>query len=374
MILAQRRAGVVGATLRAAAAFVVLGIVWHGSAVAVERPSRKTTPQRTLRSTTNPPPLPVDASPLRMRVETSEGVLVVFDAATMADDPPTCSGYLAYWQPVGLEGVYVYGQVLEHPGDVAAALRALEYALDVDLELLADSDDRVSAALAREPEVDEPTSSWGPVTTLGALEIMGFDAEDEFTRVDEPYDGGVAALCQPCFMAAGLGPPGDCGSPDGLAREALNVAAGCCGRGVRAGVGRPRLRLPVVAFGRRATRRDGAEGLHRGEAIGVRGTSGSGRARRFGGGRASRDRRSRRGRAHRGHPPPRRHRAKRPRARATSRPLGGRVVPAPGFGRVARVALNGSPDHFDQGYLAPHHVERHGPHGTVQTWVVQGYS
>ena len=231
MILAQRRAGVVGATLRAAAAFVVLGIVWHGSAVAVERPSRKTTPQRTLRSTTNPPPLPVDASPLRMRVETSEGVLVVFDAATMADDPPTCSGYLAYWQPVGLEGVYVYGQVLEHPGDVAAALRALEYALDVDLELLADSDDRVAAALAREPEDDEAISSWGPVTTLGVVEIMGFDAEDEFTRVDEPYDGGVAIYlpCEAC--AAGIGPPRRCDSPRALAEEALSVVAGCCGDG-----------------------------------------------------------------------------------------------------------------------------------------------
>jgi len=170
-----------------------------------------------------------------MRVETSEGVLVVFDAATTADDRPTCSGYLAYWQPVGVEAVYVYGQVLKHPGDVAAALRALEYGLDVHLDLLADADDRVSAALARGPEVDEPTSSWGPVTTIGVVEIMGFDAEDELTRVDEPYDGGVAAVCQPC--AAGIGPPRRCDSPRALAEEALSVVAGCCGDGGGGGGG-----------------------------------------------------------------------------------------------------------------------------------------
>ncbi len=118
MIRSQRRGGVVvGATLRAAAAFVVLGIVCPGSAVVAERPSRKTTPQRSLRSTTNPPPLPIDASPLRMRVETPEGVLVVYDAASPPGVGEGCSGYLAYWLSTPDITPYLFPAVLHQDGN-----------------------------------------------------------------------------------------------------------------------------------------------------------------------------------------------------------------------------------------------------------------
>lgn len=50
MIYGQRRFGAVGATLF----LVVLGISCSGSAVAAERPTGKATPDRSLRSTTDP--------------------------------------------------------------------------------------------------------------------------------------------------------------------------------------------------------------------------------------------------------------------------------------------------------------------------------
>ncbi len=64
-------------------ALVGFGILFCIQFVDAERPGRsKTTPDRSLRSAndTQPEPVPVDASPVRMRVETREGVLVVFDA------------------------------------------------------------------------------------------------------------------------------------------------------------------------------------------------------------------------------------------------------------------------------------------------------
>ena len=80
----------------AIAVFVMLCIVCPGSAVAGERPTRKTKLDRNLHSTTNTRTLPIDASPMRMRVETREGVLVVYDAAAPPEADEGCSGYIGY--------------------------------------------------------------------------------------------------------------------------------------------------------------------------------------------------------------------------------------------------------------------------------------
>ncbi len=96
MIRSQRRAGVAGAILRAATVFGVLALVCPDSTVAAERPSGKATPQRSLRSTTDTRSVPIDVPAMRMRVETPEGVLVVYDAASPPGVGEGCSGYLAY--------------------------------------------------------------------------------------------------------------------------------------------------------------------------------------------------------------------------------------------------------------------------------------
>ena len=68
MIHGQRGVGAGRAVLRAATAFVVVGIIHAGLAVAAERPARKRTPDRSLRSPTNIQAAPIDGSAMRMRV------------------------------------------------------------------------------------------------------------------------------------------------------------------------------------------------------------------------------------------------------------------------------------------------------------------
>ena len=106
MIRGQRRFGVLGAILRVATALVVLGIVCPGPAVVGEGPSGKntrkrhpgkTTRERSLRSTTGPQPVPIDVPPMRMRVGTREGILVIYDAAAPPEADEGCSGYIGYW-------------------------------------------------------------------------------------------------------------------------------------------------------------------------------------------------------------------------------------------------------------------------------------
>ncbi len=111
---------------------------------------------------------------------------------------------------------------------MATPLLALQRDLGVDLEALADSDDRVAGAWSASAEAPNGEIVWEPATLRRAVEIMGFDPGDD-SNLPEPGDGRTAAPCGPC--SASPAPPSNCGSPESLAREALNVAAGCCGGG-----------------------------------------------------------------------------------------------------------------------------------------------
>jgi len=201
----------------------VLGVHCFGSALAAQRPSGKSAPHRSLRSTTTGGlPAPNDISPLRMRVELPDGVLVVFDAAAPPEVDEGCLGYMGYWLSLPDKSQYVFGTTLYDEGDLTALLLALERDLGVDLEALADTDDRLDQALNAITEVPTDEIVWEPATVLRAVEIMGFDAKKELTRLDGPSDGGIAYLnpCGPDSCTAGVGPPRNCGSPEGLAREA----------------------------------------------------------------------------------------------------------------------------------------------------------
>jgi hypothetical protein len=173
-------------------------------------------------------PIPSDAPrTLRMRVETPEGVLVVYDAPSPPGVGEGCSGYLAYWLSTADTTPYVFPAVLEKKGDLATALLALERDLGVGVEALADSDDRVDGALRSSSKVPNEEIVWEPATLRRAVEIMGFDAGDD-SNLPEPGDGQTAGPCDPSQCPESPSPPSDCGSPGGLAREALSVVAGCC--------------------------------------------------------------------------------------------------------------------------------------------------
>jgi hypothetical protein len=165
---------------------------------------------------------------LRMRVETPEGVLVVFDATSPPQVGEGCSGYLAYWLPTPDLTPYVFPAVLDQKDDLGRALLALERDLGVDLEALAEMDDRVDSARNASAQAPNEEILWEPATLRRAVELMGFDPGDD-SDLPDPGDAQTAAPCQPCSEI--LEPPSNCGSPGGLAQEALNVASGCCGGG-----------------------------------------------------------------------------------------------------------------------------------------------
>ena len=169
---------------------------------------------------------------MRMRVETPEGVLVIYDATSPPQVGEGCSGYLAYWLSTPDMTPYVFPAVLHEQGDLVTPLLALERDLGVDIEAFADTDDRVDGALRASAEAPNGEIVWEPATLRRAVEIMGFDPGDD-PDLKEPGDDQTASgsppmmACQPCPMAS-LGPPGDCGSPVGLARGGLAVAIVCC--------------------------------------------------------------------------------------------------------------------------------------------------
>jgi len=129
-------------TLFAAAAFLLSG----PTVLAQDRPSSKRVGMRGPRASTRATPLDVDVDSLRLRAETADGVLVVYDAAVHDGETTECSGYLVYWQPLDSEDVQVYGSVVENQGDLAVALLSLERDLGVDIEALEEYDERLTKA------------------------------------------------------------------------------------------------------------------------------------------------------------------------------------------------------------------------------------
>ena len=165
-----------------------------------------------------------------MRVQTRQGVLVVYDAAAPTVGDPGCSGYIGYWWSARDKKEYVFPEIIQDEGDLGTMLLALERDLGVDLEALAERDDRIAEALMSAVDTPIEPIVWEPATLHRAVEIMGFDPEI-VTELNEAGDDQTAALCDPGGCPASLGPPRNCGSPTRLAQEAWAVAVDCCGGG-----------------------------------------------------------------------------------------------------------------------------------------------
>ncbi|MFH1111082.1 MAG: hypothetical protein V1790_18085 [Planctomycetota bacterium] len=162
-----------------------------------------------------------------MRVETREGVLVVFDAAIQDNDEIGCSGFSAYWTPEAEPVTHVFGRVLYDETDLEIVLQSLHRDFGVDVEELGSRHVRLTKAMKVRTAHAERHSAWEPLTLDRAVEIMGFDP----SATDDSQDGRaqVTCACQPC--AAGVPPPSRCDSPYALVREGLAVTADCCGCG-----------------------------------------------------------------------------------------------------------------------------------------------
>ena len=164
---------------------------------------------------------------MRMRVETPEGVLVVFDAARPTEDGSGCSGYSAYWTPEAEPVTHVFGRVLNDESDLEIVLQSLHRDFGVDVEELGSRHARLTQAMKVRTADAERDSGWEPLTLDRAVEIMGFDP----STMDDSQDGGARVACACTACAAGVPPPSRCDSPYALVREALGVVADCCGCG-----------------------------------------------------------------------------------------------------------------------------------------------
>jgi len=202
---------------------------------------------------------PFDNS-LRLRVQTVDGVLVVYDsaAAPLADGP----GYVAYWFDAAGHRVVVHSRIIYNPLGLGQAMVALQRDLHVDLGLMMSKSDVIVMALveawsgngekpdqyreshgagrgAKQKSAHKPHESrdndgaksedatWVVASREAVWRVMGFD---------EPLPGAVALSAptpdhpEECPESAGtdLGPPPD---PDASPDELFDLAvasAGCC--------------------------------------------------------------------------------------------------------------------------------------------------
>ena len=106
------------------------------------------------------PDVPIGNEPIRIRVETSQGIFLVFDAANSPFEPRRYAGFAAYWQDKTEEELYLYDRLLFDFVDVGHALANLERDLGVDIEIIHTSDDWLADAFQVAWDQREDTADW----------------------------------------------------------------------------------------------------------------------------------------------------------------------------------------------------------------------
>ena len=177
----------------------------------------------------------------RFRIVTSDGVLVIYDAAIPPDsDPnrdrerpavPDNPGFVAYWNDFETESLYVFDRLLFAPDDVAVAMGILQRDFVLD-PVLFTSDDLSVSRISSIPPVtilvlersEGDDGSWQPASRELVLSIMGFEAEEDGS-------GGVAGTCWPIpgpesLQIGPISAPPRGASPDVMLMLAV-AAAGC---------------------------------------------------------------------------------------------------------------------------------------------------
>ncbi len=209
--------------------------IWGQVALGDDDRTDKRVPPRNLRGPAEPPPPDLPTPSLRLRAESAHGVLVIYDAAAPDGDTDThdCSGYLAYWQPSGVERVEVFSELLEDEHDLTGVVLSLGRDFGVDVDELGAGHQRLTKAMKARAARDPVESAWAPAMLERAVEIMGFDPL-ELRNDDETIDGGVAT--PPPFCDAAVRPPENC-SPQVLFENAMYLITSCGGGGPGPGPG-----------------------------------------------------------------------------------------------------------------------------------------
>jgi len=128
------------------------------------------------------------AAGLRRRIETPEGVLIVYDAAMPPDAPRASAGYLAWWRPLGERYIYVYDRLLFTAADLHFALADLTADFEVDDHPVLTGGPFDNEDVAGPDDVGR---NWPAANRRLVLRIMGFD---DLPAADDDSDDDRAPL------------------------------------------------------------------------------------------------------------------------------------------------------------------------------------
>ncbi|MCH7885659.1 MAG: hypothetical protein IIC01_10465, partial [Planctomycetes bacterium] len=182
---------------------------------------------------------------MRLRVISTQGVFLVYDAARPAGEARSAPGFVAYWNDFATETLYVYDRLLLTQVDAAQALLNLERDLDIDAGLLGVQSRILEDGMSEARSQAEDPVEWTPATEAGILAIMGFGPSvppGSGQRPDDP-DSVETIWCPPGNAAslASLSPPppprGPHAGESPAVVIALAVEAAGCGAVRRGGGG-----------------------------------------------------------------------------------------------------------------------------------------
>ena len=173
------------------------------------------------------PPVPA----MRLRVISTQGVFLVYDAARPAGKPRGTLGFVAYWNDFATETLYVYDRLLLTRVDAAQALVNLERDLDIDARVLIERQPTLQRTLPDADSEPEDPTAWFMASYETILQVMGLQdgnsGDGPWTNLEAT--AGVV-ICPPSpgdtSSLSPLKPPGDNGSPEWIITAALQ-GAGC---------------------------------------------------------------------------------------------------------------------------------------------------
>jgi len=129
--------------------------------------------------------VPLGSEPIRIRVETSQGVFLVFDAANSPYEPRRLPGFAAYWSDKREEELYLYDRLLYDFVDVGHALANLERDLGVDIEIIYASDEWLAEAFRVAWDQREDSTGWFRPGQTGIALLMGYHPTTDGSDVSD---------------------------------------------------------------------------------------------------------------------------------------------------------------------------------------------
>ena len=176
------------------------------------------------------PPVPA----MRLRVISTQGVFLVYDAARPAGEAHGTPGFVGYWNDYQGEALYVYPQLLFERIEVGHALLNLERDLGIDVGVLIERQPMLQRALPDADSEPEDPTAWFMASFETILQVMGFQNGNSGDGPWTNLEATAGVICPPSPPGGGttslspLKPPGENGAPEWIITAALqDVGCGC---------------------------------------------------------------------------------------------------------------------------------------------------